>query len=159
MPYGLHRLHSPRVRNTDAVCAGAAILEKRKVGNFLYREGDMTDCAYVIAEGNVVLFRAEDRRRRVIERRGSGSIFGEVSVLRGLPRAVSVLAEANCIVFRISAEQIEARFADLDPLMTACIETTIGFIESVNNSIQCDAIPISAISSCCFHWLKSWMLT
>ena len=115
------------------------MLENRKVGDFLYREGDTNDCAYIIAEGNVVLFRDEDGRRRVIERRGSGSIVGEVSVLRGLPRAVSVQAETNCIVFRISAEQIEARFADLDPLMTACIETTIGFIESMNSSERCGA--------------------
>ncbi|MEO1027196.1 MAG: EAL domain-containing protein [Pseudomonadota bacterium] len=116
------------------------MLERLTVGDFLYREGDTNDCAYVIAEGNVILFRDEDGTRRIIERRGSGSIVGEVSVLRGLPRAVSVQAETNCIVFRISAEQIAARFADLDPLMTACIETTIGFIESMNSSDKASAI-------------------
>ena len=96
-------------------------------GELLYAEGDPNDCAYFIEKGVVVLYRHMDGHRIEIETRRAGSIIGELSILTGNPRAVSVEALTNVRVYRLPAEQILSRFRGLDPVLKACIETSIDF--------------------------------
>ncbi|WP_371224658.1 EAL domain-containing protein [Roseovarius sp. 2305UL8-3] len=96
-------------------------------GDLLYREGDANDYAYVIECGEVILYSKLVGKRTDVERRGAGSIIGELSILTGQPRAVTVEALTPCTVYRISAEQILNRFEKLDPVLRACIETSIHF--------------------------------
>lgn len=106
----------------------AAIKEIRlKPGDILYRAGETNDFAYVIETGEVLLHCQHDGRRVEIERRGKSSIVGELSILTGQPRAVTVEALTHCRIFRIPAAQIVNRFAKLDPVLRACVETSISF--------------------------------
>lgn len=98
-----------------------------ETGDILYREGDRNDCAYIIEEGEILLHTMVDGERVNLERRGSGSIVGELSILTGKPRTVTVEATRPCKIFKISANQIVSVFKRLDPILTACIETSISF--------------------------------
>ena len=75
----------------------------------------------------MVLFRYMDGHRIEVETRRTGSIIGELSILTGRPRAVSVEALTKCRVYRLPAEQIITRYRNLDPVLKACIETSIDF--------------------------------
>lgn len=96
-------------------------------GEILYREGDANDCIYVIESGQVVLFSTSTGVRIDCERRGSGSILGELSILTDRPRAVTVEALMQCKLHKISAPQIMERFGKLDPILRACVATSINF--------------------------------
>lgn len=96
-------------------------------GEVLYREGDANDCGYIIATGEVILYHEVDGVRIDCERRGAGSIVGELSILTGRPRTVTVEVIQRCQVFRISADQIVDRFERLDPVLRACVDTSISF--------------------------------
>lgn len=96
-------------------------------GDILYRAGDPNDCGYIIESGEVVLYSNHIGERIDCERRGAGSIVGELSILTGRPRTVTVEAVTDCRIFKISAEQILNRFDKLDPVLRACIETSISF--------------------------------
>ena len=96
-------------------------------GEVLYHQGDTNDCGYILESGEIVLFATIDGRRVDTERRGPGSILGELSILTGKPRAVSVEAVTPARLFRIPADQILHRFGKLDPVLRACIETSISF--------------------------------
>lgn len=107
-------------------------------GDILYREGDPNECAYVIETGEIVLYSEATGRRVDCERRGAGSIVGELSILTGQPRAVTVEAVTPCRIFRIPADQILNRFERLDPVLRACIETSISFTGTFTRQLRGD---------------------
>ncbi|MCY4337140.1 MAG: EAL domain-containing protein [Litoreibacter sp.] len=96
-------------------------------GDVLYRQGDPADYAFILASGEISLFTGEGASRVETERRTAGSILGELSILTGQPRAVSVEALTPCRLFQIPATQILRRFNALDPMLKACVETSITF--------------------------------
>lgn len=96
-------------------------------GDILYKQGDAHDSGFIIASGEIILYSMLGGKRIDIERRGAGSIVGELSILTGQPRTVTVEALTDCRVFRISADQIISRFEKLDPVLRACVETSISF--------------------------------
>jgi len=105
-------------------------------GDILYREGDANDTAYIIDTGEIVLYSNAMGRRIAFERRGAGSIVGELSVLTGHPRTVTVEALTPCRLFVVSAEEILARFESLDPILRACIDTSIGFTATLTRRMN-----------------------
>jgi len=96
-------------------------------GETLFREGDGCDTAYILAEGEIILYREIDGRRTNLEIRQAGTVVGELSVLTNEPRAVSAEAKGRCRVFEIPADLIRSRFHELDPILRACVETSIKF--------------------------------
>jgi len=63
----------------------------------------------------------------------------------GQPRTVTVEAVTPCRLFRISAEQIVRRFETLDPVLRACIETSINFTAAYNKQQYDDteSVPVA----------------
>ncbi len=105
-------------------------------GETLYREGDANDTAYVIADGEIILHRKIDGRRVDLEIRPTGSVVGELSILTCEPRAVSAEARTHCTVFEIPAQLIYSRFEALDPILRACVETSINFAGTLNQKTK-----------------------
>lgn len=103
-------------------------------GDILYREGDANNCAYIIASGELILYSSRSGQRVNVERRGAGAIVGELSILTGQPRAVTVEALEACILFKVAASQIIDRFEGLDPILRACVETSICFSAAFSKS-------------------------
>jgi EAL domain-containing protein (putative c-di-GMP-specific phosphodiesterase class I) len=103
-------------------------------GEILYSEGDANDFGYIIAEGEVVLYRGSSATRADCERRGAGSIIGELSILTGQARLVTVEAVTKSVFYRISGMQISRLFDQVDPVLRACIETSISFTARLNQN-------------------------
>jgi EAL domain-containing protein (putative c-di-GMP-specific phosphodiesterase class I) len=123
----LHRGKNVPAKNTPP--STELLLE---TGEFLYEEGDSVDCGYIVESGELIIFSNKSGERVDLERRGPGSIIGELSILTGQPRAVTVEATQPCKVYRISAQQILQRFDKLDPVLRACIDTSINFMGRLN---------------------------
>lgn len=78
--------------------------EKMKLpaGRELYREGQRADCAYVVAEGALLLFVDRGGERQTMGRAGTGAILGELALISDMARLTSAEAEGDAAVLRIN---------------------------------------------------------
>lgn len=75
-----------------------------KTGETLVNEGDPSDAAFLILSGVALVLKRTGEQHREMARMGSGQVFGELGVLKGQPRAATVMAEAEMEVLKIDAE-------------------------------------------------------
>ena len=105
-------------------------------GDILYRQGDPNDTAYIVDQGEVILWRQGPDGRSDIEIRGHGAVIGEFSILTDRPRTVTAEARTDCQILRLPADKIYQRFERLDPILKACVETSIGFNAKLNSFLS-----------------------
>lgn len=104
-------------------------------GEILYAQGDHYDSVYIIESGELVMYADEDGARTFYERRGEGSIVGELSVLMRQPRNVTIEAVQPTRLFRIAAEHIMRRADQLDDVLRACIDTSVKFSQKLHSDV------------------------
>jgi small-conductance mechanosensitive channel/CRP-like cAMP-binding protein len=84
------------------------------------REGDLGDCFYVIESGQAEVMLEDGRAPRSLGRLYPGSIFGEMSVLAGEPRAATVRATSDLHVLVVDRDLFKDVIANnpalLEPL-------------------------------------------
>lgn len=105
-------------------------------GDILYRAGDNYDLGYVVETGELIIYDIIDGRRVEFERRGPGAIVGEFSILADRPRTVTVEAVTTCKLHRISVDHIRDRWEQLDPVLRACVDTSICFTETLTKRLH-----------------------
>ena len=86
-------------------------------GEYLFREGDSPDSAFLIEEGAVEIHSGHGRNRFVLARLGPGDLLGEMAVVDRAPRTGSALAVTDCVLLVIEGDQIEDRLASSDPII------------------------------------------
>jgi CRP/FNR family transcriptional regulator, cyclic AMP receptor protein len=88
----------------------AAIIREMHLdpGTLFIREGDLGDCMYIVVDGQVQVYRGD---RSIIEL-GPGSSVGELAVLDPEPRAASVRAMSEVLLFRIDKQPFDEVMAD-----------------------------------------------
>ena len=76
-----------------------------KKGEEIIKEGTLSDCAYIIESGSVqvskILSNGEEQVIGVLE---ENDIFGEMSLIDGLPRSATVLALEDCTISVMTPE-------------------------------------------------------
>lgn len=73
-------------------------------GELLFQEGDIGDALFILLEGELKVFK-ENRLITVIR---PVDYVGEMAVIEDKPRSATVLAAADCLLMRITAEQFQA---------------------------------------------------
>jgi CRP/FNR family transcriptional regulator, cyclic AMP receptor protein len=88
----------------------AAIIREMHLdpGTLFIREGDLGDCMYIVVDGQVQVHKGD---RSIIEL-GPGSSVGELAVLDPEPRAASVRAMSEVLLFRIDKQPFDEVMAD-----------------------------------------------
>jgi CRP-like cAMP-binding protein len=71
-------------------------------GAMIIKEGDPGTTMYVVFEGEVAVAVG----RRIVEKVGSGGVFGEMALVDQMPRAASVVARTDCALLSINREQL-----------------------------------------------------
>lgn len=79
-------------------------------GETIYKEGDASDCAYIIAEGLVDVSRAAGDTTVPLAQLHAGQIFGEVGAIRDRPRSTTTRAATDVILLTITKQDFEAAF-------------------------------------------------
>ena len=64
-------------------------------GEYLFREGDPPDCAYVIDSGQIEVSTEKDGRKLVLSHLGAGDLLGEMAVLDDAPRTIDDLVRVG----------------------------------------------------------------
>jgi CRP-like cAMP-binding protein len=73
-------------------------------GEYLFRDGDLPDAAYVVLNGEVEFLTGTGEAEMVIGRDGKGAMIGEVAVLCDARRFTSARAATPLSVMRINRE-------------------------------------------------------
>lgn len=89
-----------------AIAAAAERMEPVRVmaGQTIVREGEQADAFYILVRGRVAIYKREDGEEGEIKRLGPGEFFGEVGLLRGVPRNATVRAVEPSELLRLDQE-------------------------------------------------------
>lgn len=71
-------------------------------GRELFPEGAAAECAFVVANGSVALFRDRDGTRAILSHAGRGAIIGELALIAETRRSSGAVAETDCELIRLS---------------------------------------------------------
>ncbi len=87
-----------------------------QAGEALIEEGTSQHNLYLILSGLLHVISTAGGRNILVAALGSGDSLGEVNIFDPALASASVIARSECLIWRISAEELEA-FFDADPLV------------------------------------------
>lgn len=82
-------------------------------GEIIFREGEESDCCYVIESGKVEIFKRLNQGTVLLAVLGQGEILGEMGLISDQPRSASAAADGETRLRRISRESFTGHFAQL----------------------------------------------
>ncbi|MCE5269840.1 ATP-binding cassette domain-containing protein [bacterium] len=88
-----------------ADAANSMQLEIYPAGALVIREGDVGDKFYLIRQGRVEIITESGGARKVLASLGTGDFFGELALLKDVPRAASVVAVEKLEVYTLSKDK------------------------------------------------------
>ena len=83
--------------------------------DFIFREGDPGDCAYIIDSGMVEVSLDKDGRKLVVATLTKGDILGEMAIIDQLPRSASARAIVPTEVTAIPLDYVSQKIEQTDP--------------------------------------------
>lgn len=87
---------------------------------WLFRQGEPGDCAWIIESGSVeILVGADESRIAVLQ---AGEILGEMALIDGRPRTASVRALSAVRLRRVTARHFTERLAQADPILRVLLK-------------------------------------
>ena len=93
-------LFTPAPAPAVEAAAAALVRVEMPAGSFVIREGDVGDRFWVLDAGEVVV----DQGGREIARLGPGASFGELALIRDIPRTASVIARTDVDLYALDRE-------------------------------------------------------
>ena len=84
-----------------------AMEEKQiKAGNWVIKQGEDGDNLYVVDQGTLKCFKkfSKNEEEKFLKTYVPGESFGELALLYNAPRAASIQAETNCVLFALDRE-------------------------------------------------------
>ena len=73
-------------------------------GEVIFRAGDPSDCAYVVAAGHVEIHTGHGADARCIAVLGAGQLLGEMGILDNTPRAATAVSYTHLDVYKRQAQ-------------------------------------------------------
>jgi EAL domain-containing protein (putative c-di-GMP-specific phosphodiesterase class I) len=90
-------------------------------GEFVFKEGDSGDCAYIIESGRVEIFMLEKGNENPIGSLGVGEIFGEIALLDALPRSGSARCAEKTILIPVQRKTVNYLLEKADPIIRSLL--------------------------------------
>ncbi|MEM6355409.1 MAG: cyclic nucleotide-binding domain-containing protein, partial [Pseudomonadota bacterium] len=110
---------------------------KAEAGDYLFRDGDPTDGAYLMVKGQATLrhpgAQPEDRPITTVE---PGRMVGDLSVLREEPRRHDFIAESEVIALRIGADALRTVVNSDIHVATSLLRTVSGYLIDVGGRLR-----------------------
>ena len=84
---------------------------------FIFIEGDVGDCAYIIDSGMVEISLDKDERKLVMATLTKGEVLGEMAIIDRLPRTASARAVVPTVVTAIPLDYVSQKIEQSDPTL------------------------------------------
>lgn len=139
----------------DALLEGRTVSVHKQFarGDYLMREGEAGDEAYVILSGEVEVIKTIRGKEVVVVTLGDGDTVGEMAMISNAPRSASVRAmrDTECVV--ITAELVAKGLAKLPPWMGKTVEAVVDRLRTATGQMH----PLAA-TDCSYHVLSQLRL-
>ena len=81
----------------------------RSRGDIITRQGAIAHWLYIMVSGEAeAWWQPPEGPRRLLEKRGPGSVFGEIGLMTGAPRRATVIASTDVETYRLDKEGFQA---------------------------------------------------
>lgn len=114
-------------------------------GEVIFRAGDPSDCAYVVAAGHVEIHTGNGSDARCIAVLGAGQLLGEMGILDNTPRAATAIARGAGLLTVIARGQLIARLTSADPIMSLLLTVLLNRLRGQLQVEQEDAISAAVV--------------
>jgi len=109
-------------------------------GDFLFKEGDGADAAFVVQTGTLSVYLERPHGRVDLATLQSGSIIGEITLIDSGLRTATVRATSNCALFRLDKKEFDFLRRNLRPaaykLIKEITTTVCNRLRDTNQLIQ-----------------------
>ncbi|MGN6513381.1 MAG: EAL domain-containing protein, partial [Lysobacteraceae bacterium] len=92
-------------------------------GEVLYRQGDASDCAWLVEQGAIELVAVQGRRTVPHGVFGPGELIGELSLLDGAPRTATATARGDTVLLAVEHDQFLDRLESGDPIVRVLVDS------------------------------------
>ena len=99
---------------------------------YIFREGDPGDCAYIIDSGKVEVSLKRDGREVVMAALSSGDILGEMAIIDRLPRSGSARALEPTVVTEIPLDYVSKKIEQSDPTVRMFLRLAMARYRDLN---------------------------
>ena len=110
-------------------------------GDVMFRQGDDSDCAYVVLVGAADVVIDTPAGPLVVSRIGSHSIVGEMGVITGAPRSATVVAQTEATVLRLPKDHFLSLLEEFPQLSLAVMRDLAHRLEATNRLLAARAEP------------------
>lgn len=96
-------------------------------GERIFSQGDPGDRAFVVVSGEVRISRNMGTRYVDLATLRPGSIFGELSLFDGRPRAANAVATVPTVVMEVSRERFDTMLEEMEPFTRNLVEGLVDY--------------------------------
>jgi EAL domain-containing protein (putative c-di-GMP-specific phosphodiesterase class I) len=125
-----------------------AIRRELFAGEVLYRQGDPSDCAWLVERGAIELVSVQGRREISHGVLGPGELIGELGMLDGAPRSATAIARGDAVLLAIEHDQFLDRLDSGDPIVRTLVDSLLRRTRSIIASLPAD-VPLPAEDVSC----------
>jgi CRP/FNR family cyclic AMP-dependent transcriptional regulator len=110
------------------------LLDRRSFehGKVVFAQGDSGDAAFVVEQGEVVIFKEIDGETVRLGSIKAGGIFGEMAVIDGTPRMATAVADGHTILVRVPKVVFDQKLSACDPFIRGLISIFLNNIRSAH---------------------------
>lgn len=122
---------------------------EKQAGEFIFREGDPADCAYVIEAGRIEISVDRGDNAVVLSELGPGEILGEMAVIDQYCRTATARVMEDCLLTVVLPEQIQRRIEQTDPIVRSLLSILLTRYRSELSLEQ--GLPVNTKSGLLLH--------
>ena len=111
-----------------------------ETGDVIFREGDPSDSVYFILDGRFLVFRELNGTEVLLDALEVGQFFGEMGVLRAMPRSATVQATRRSTVLRIDQAAFLASFGAENSIALPLMRMLCRRLGNANGQISDDVV-------------------
>ena len=100
-------------------------------GDYVIREGEFGDVFYIIEEGEAVATKLTEpgKPATVVKSYGKGEYFGELSLIKGDPRAANIVATSNLKLISLDRDSFKRLFGPIEEVLRRNSDKYIKFFK------------------------------
>jgi diguanylate cyclase len=125
-----------------------AIRRELFAGEVLYRQGEPSDCAWLVEHGTIELVSVQGRREISHGVLGAGELIGELGMLDGAPRSATAIARGDAVLLAIEHDQFLDRLDSGDPIVRTLVDSLLRRTRSIIASLPADLALPAEDTSC-----------
>ena len=108
-------------------------------GDYIFREGEFGQHAYIIDKGTVELVKFTGDQQTILAELEAGVLFGEMAIIDGSPRSASARAKTECVLKVISEEQLKKHLSSSPNASLDMMRRLASYVRNANERLNRDA--------------------